>query len=188
MTNQMPRAKIKWNADKLVSLSAISISFITLLIFVYQTNLMRRQNYIAIMPYLMLSTTNDGESNTFEINLKNHGVGPAIIESVTLRHKGKTYRLEDYNHDFFNFLSSEVSGLDSLKNVSFSTLDIGLAIPANSSYNILAVKNDPQEHQQVREAISRLIAEGFEFEVVYRSIQDERWRIHNNSQGPERVR
>ena len=80
MTYKMPRAKIKWNSDKLLSLSAISISFITLIIFIYQTNIMSRQNYISIMPYLDLSTTNDVSDYHFELNLKNHGVGPAIIE------------------------------------------------------------------------------------------------------------
>ncbi len=187
MAEKMPRAKIKWNADKLVSLSAISISFITLVIFIYQTNLMRQQNFISIMPYLMLSTTNDGEQNTFAVNLKNHGVGPAIIESASLTHRGERYRLEDYNHYFFTFLTSKVPGLDSLKNVSFSSLDIGLAIPANSNYNVLTVKDSPEEYQKVREAISRLLEEGLEFEVTYRSIQGERWRIHNNSQGPEKI-
>lgn len=183
----MSKSRIKWNSDKLVSLSAISISFITLLIFIYQTNLMRRQNYISIMPYLMLSTTNNSEKNTFEINLKNHGVGPAIIESAVLTYQGERYRLEDYNHYFFNFLASKAPGVDSMKSVSYSSLDIGLAIPANSNYNILTVKGDPQEFQKIRAAISSLLEEGLEFEVVYRSIQNERWRIHNHSQGPERL-
>ena len=69
----MSKTGIKWNAERLLSLSAMSMSFFTLLIFVYQTNLLRKQNYISILPYMDISTTNSEKEHTFEINLKNLG-------------------------------------------------------------------------------------------------------------------
>ena len=83
-------AKFKWSSEKILGLTAMSISFITLIIFIYQTNLMNRQNHISILPYLDMATTENKEENRFELNLRNHGVGPAIIERVTVRYKGKT--------------------------------------------------------------------------------------------------
>ena len=187
MTYKMPRAKIKWNPDKLLSLSAISISFITLIIFIYQTNIMSRQNYISIMPYLDLSTTNDVSDYHFELNLKNHGVGPAIIESVRLIYKGKNYNLADYDNHLFTFLRSIAPGLDSVKFLSSSSLDRGMAIPANSVYNVFAVRNSEEDYRLITENLQKLLDEGLDYEIIYKSIQDERWQLHNDSEGPEKL-
>lgn len=84
----MPKIKINWNSEKLLSLSAMFISFFTLIIFICQTNLISKQNYISILPYLSVTITENRATDTFEFNLENHGVGPAIIESVTMLHKG----------------------------------------------------------------------------------------------------
>lgn len=135
----MPKFKFIWNSEKLVSISAMSISFITLLIFIYQTNLMRRQNDLSIMPYLDISTTNDLEKATFELNLLNHGVGPAIIESVRLKYQGQQYDLKAFENSLFAFLKSQRPILDSVSVISTSTLDPGMAIPANTSYNVFSV-------------------------------------------------
>ena len=75
----MGKVKINWNSERILSLSAMSISFITLIIFIYQTNLMSKQNYLSILPYLQLSTSNDIEKNTYTLSIQNYGVGHAII-------------------------------------------------------------------------------------------------------------
>ena len=65
----MAAKKIKWNSERILSLSAMSISFITLIIFIYQTNLMSKQNYLSILPYLQLSTSNDSEGNKYSLSI-----------------------------------------------------------------------------------------------------------------------
>jgi hypothetical protein len=37
-------------------------------------------------------------------------------------------------------------------------------------------------------SLEQLLDEGLEYDIVYKSIQDERWRIHNNTKGPEKLR
>ena len=184
----MSKTKIKWNSDKLLGLSAISISLITLVIFIYQTNIMSRQNYISIMPYLDVSTTHNIGNHTFELNLKNHGVGPAIIESAAMLYEGKSYKLTDYDNQLFAFLVSKAPALDSIKSVSSSTLDKGMAIPANSTYNIFRVSGSAEAYQLVTEALNQMLENGLDYEIIYKSIQDERWRLHHNSEGPEKLR
>ena len=183
----MSESKFKWNSDKLLSLFAMGISFITLIIFIYQTNLMSRQNFISIMPYLDLSTTNDIANNIFELNLKNHGVGPAIIESVELAYKGKRYELADYDNHMFSLLKAIAPALDSVNYVSFSTLDKGMAIPANTVYNIFHVEGSEEDYKLITDNLQRLREEGLDYEIIYKSIQDERWRLHDNSEGPEKL-
>lgn len=183
----MSRTRKNWNSDKLLGLSAISISFITLVIFIYQTNIMSRQNYISIMPYLDISTTSNTADHIFELNLKNHGVGPAIIESVTFVYHGKRYDLADYNNRIFSFFASKAPALDSIKTLSSSTLDKGMAIPPNASYNAIRIGNSREDYQLITEYLERFLEEGLDYEVVYKSIQGERWRLYHNSEGPERL-
>lgn len=183
----MSKNKIKWNTERLLSFSAMTISFITLVIFIYQTNLMRKQNYLSILPYLMVSTSNNKEKNAFELNIANHGVGPGIIESVTLIYKGKRHDLADYDNELYKFLGSQAPELDSIKNSSSSTLDKGMAIPANYEYNVLRVGNSEKDYQLILGNINRLLDEGLDYEIIYKSIQNERWLIRNNSLEPKKL-
>jgi len=183
----MSNRKIKWNSERLLSLSAMSISFITLVIFVYQTNLMRKQNYISILPYLTFSTTNDLASHTFELKLENHGVGPAILESVRLTYQGKSYDLVEYENQLFPFLVTLEPELDSIQMVNYSTLNKGMAIPANSGYTVLSVSQSSKNYQLLLQHLTKLEEEGLKYEIIYQSIQDERWRIYTDSQGPEKL-
>lgn len=183
----MPKQKIRFNSDKILSLSAMAISFITLIIFIYQTNLMSRQNYTSIMPYLEIATSTSHENYSFELNLKNHGVGPAIIESVQMKYDGKNYDLVDFGNHLFKFISSISPDFDRIKSYSSSSLDKGMAIPANVSYNVIAIK-DSVDFQIITSGLEDLLDNGLEYTIIYKSILDERWRIHNDLDGPEKLR
>lgn len=183
----MSKFKMKWNSDKIVSLSAMSISVLTLIIFIYQTNLMSKQNYLSILPYLQISISNDKAKNTFSLDIKNHGVGPAIIESVIIYYKGEKHDLRVYDNDLYNYLKSEMPVLDSVNFFSSSTLDRGIAIPANSNYNVFKVFETEKDYELLTSSIENLLKQGLYYEITYRSIQDERWLIHSNSEGPKKL-
>ncbi|NNE77595.1 MAG: hypothetical protein HKN31_11045 [Pricia sp.] len=182
----MSKIKIKWNSEKLLGLSAMTISFITLIIFIYQTNLISKQNYIFILPYLSISTTDNPADDTFELNLTNNGVGPAIIESVTMIYKDKRYDVADYNYEVYGFLVSKVPELDGIKKVSSATTERGMAIPVNTTFNVFKVM-DSLDYQIFSNVFGKLMNEGLNYEVVYRSIQDERWVINGNLSGPKKL-
>ncbi len=180
-------SKIKWKSEKVLSISAMSMSFITLLIFVYQTNLMREQNNLSILPYLAVTTTTNSAVPVFELNMENHGIGPAIIESVELTYKDTTYNLNDYDNSMYKFFVILVPELDSIKHFSHSSLEKGMAIPANSLYNILKVNDSLEEFHLMAKTMKDLLEDGFNYEIIYKSIQNERWLIHYNSQGPQKL-
>ncbi|MGI9546329.1 MAG: hypothetical protein ACR2MM_03765 [Flavobacteriaceae bacterium] len=183
----MAKFKIKWNSEKILSLSAMSISFITLIIFVYQTNLMSKQNYLSILPYLQVATSDNPTANSYSLSLKNHGVGPAIIESVVMEYEGERRDIADFDNYLFNYLQSIAPELDSIKNSDTSTLDKGIAIPANSTYLVFNVTSSEKDYQLLTEKLFALEENGLRFEIIYKSIQNERWIIHNDSQGPEKL-
>jgi len=165
----------------------MSVSVLTLIIFIYQTNLMSKQNYLSILPYVQISTSDDKAENTFSLDIKNHGVGPAIIESVIIYYKGEKHDLRDYDNYLYNYLKSEMPVLDSVKFFSSSTLDKGIAIPANSSYNVFSVQDSEKDYNLLTTSLEELLRNGLRYEITYRSIQNERWMIYNNSEGPEKL-
>jgi hypothetical protein len=183
----MGKRKIIWNSDRLLSITAMVMSFITLIIFVYQTNLMRKQNYLSILPYVQFSVLDDGETSSYGLSLKNHGVGPAIVESVILEYQGNRYNLKDYNNELHTFLAYIRPELDSIANFTYGSLDPGIAIPANSSYIILYLKESAEDYSLLKKGIEALLHNGLRYEIIYRSIQDERWMIHNNTEGPVKL-
>lgn len=180
-------SKTKWTSDKLLSLTAMLVSVITLIIFIYQTNLMRDQNYISVLPYLSISTSSDQENYTFKLNLQNNGLGPAIIESVKMTYKDSIYNIADYGNEIITFFRTIEPALDTITNVSSATLDIGMAIPPNETYNAMSIYGSPDNFALIIITLERLIADGLEYEIIYKSILEERWRIHNDTKGPEKL-
>lgn len=181
------KVKIKWNSEKILSLSAMAMSFLTLLIFIYQTNLMSRQNYLSILPYMQLSYSNNSAENNYSLKLINQGVGPAILQSVRIQYKGREYPIEEYDYILLNLLKALEPSLDSLKNFDYATLEPGIAIPANTSYTILSVAQSPDDYALLLQSLDRLEREGVRYEIEYKSIQDEHWIIHDDSAGPKRI-
>ena len=149
---------------------------------------MRKQNYLSILPYVQFSVLDDVKSDSYGLSLKNHGVGPAIIESVSLDYQGKRYDLIDYNNQLHTFLAHILPELDSVPNYTYGSLDRGIAIPANTTYTILYVQNSPEGYSILKKGIERLTRNGLRYEIIYRSIQDERWMIDIDSEGPVKLR
>lgn len=180
----MFKTKIKWNSERVLSLTAMVLSFVTLIIFIYQTNLMRRQNYLSILPYIQFATHNNQVEKSFALSLKNHGVGPAILESVTIEYRDRKYDLAKYDNELVKLLTTMAPELDSIRGYAFSTLDKGVAIPANSTYVIMEIKKAPQQYELFTRNLQKLLDNGLQYTIVYKSIQDEHWMIQNNSDGP----
>jgi hypothetical protein len=153
----------------------------------YQTNLMKKQNYLSILPYLAVADTSNGATQTYKLDIYNHGVWPAIIESVTMIYKNKKFDLKEYDDRVYAFLRSLAPKLDSVKNFSTSTLERGQAIPANSRENIFAITNSSHDFDLITSELEHLLAEGLNFEIVYKSIQNERWLISIDSEGPVKL-
>ena len=70
-----------WNSDKILSLSAMFISLCTLIVFIYQTELIRVEQHKSVYPYLSLSNGGSGNIN-YRYILENKGIGPAVLTSI----------------------------------------------------------------------------------------------------------
>lgn len=183
----MAKAPRKLDSNRLLSLTAMLISLLTLIIFVYQTNLLRKQNFISILPYLSVDTSNDIGNQQYRVDLTNNGVGPAIMERVRFRYNDTWYDLADFDHSLFSFLIERAPALDTLSSTSYSLVEPGRAITARTTYNLLTVKGSDAGRELIARTLERLISEGMEYEIIYRSIQDERWKITTADFSPVRI-
>jgi hypothetical protein len=104
--------KWTWNTDRIVSLSAMVVGVGSLVIILYQTKLMREQQRASVLPYLAIAVQSNNE--TTGLAVRNAGIGPAMLDDVRVRYKGKDFVGDPY--DFFVQQRPEV----------FKTLGLGV--------------------------------------------------------------
>lgn len=82
-TGRPPRFKMEF----IIAVSVIVVSVMSMVVAIYQTQIMRDQQHTAVWPYIqwMMQTGPNG----FSIVVTNKGVGPAIIKSTSLKLDGK---------------------------------------------------------------------------------------------------
>ena len=90
--------KITFDAEKLLSISAVFVGACALTVSIIQTRISREQQEMSVWPCLQydiwtgLKTENNDTIGAFSIHVNNSGVGPAIIENIDLKYDGKTYK------------------------------------------------------------------------------------------------
>lgn len=168
-----------WSTDKIVSISAMLISILTLMVFIYQTSLMRQQQQLSVMPYLSVSNANTG-TPLFKLQLENDGIGPAFIESRTV-----TYLDTVYDMDLPTFFFEKVPLFDSLEHVFHSNIRPGRMIPPGEIVNLFQINNSLEEAIFLKNLLDSV---NLDYQITYSSIYKQRWQIKNNQPIPKRVR
>ena len=82
------------STDRILSVTAILIGMATIAIYFVQTRLIINQQHASVWPCLQLTTTNTGEKNGkdyFQVEVKNKGIGPAIVRRVDVFYKGRRH-------------------------------------------------------------------------------------------------
>lgn len=177
-----------WTLEKVLGFSALLVSLSTLVVFVYQTNLIRKQQYMAVYPHLDV-TNYYSFSAKYEYVLQNKGVGPAFIKSISVETGDSTYSsIRAYVNDNIEpaisinyrytdfFVGQLVSEKEYLKLFEFPPVEEleerGLTeaavARANQLYEVL-------NHDSINIAIR------------YASIYDEVWEISGDSSIPVKV-
>ena len=190
---------MKFNTDRIVSLSAMAVGIGSLFIILYQTGLMRQAQHASALPYLMITV--DANESGVHVTLTNAGIGPALIDDIAVRRDGKL--LEGDPHDFY---IHGRPGTDSL--LSVNKIKPGRLIPAGASIRMLGMDVGVIGDAKLRgEFLTELLhlfdvaevadswyravgAEGSEkavIEITYSSVYGDRWRLHSNQFVPERL-
>ncbi len=173
----------KRSVDRIMGVSAIMISLLTLLMFIYQTNIMHTQSRLSVMPRLGFSTSfNHSDSIIyFSTSIKNKGIGPAIINAVKISHDKTEYNLDFY--DFFMKVFPKVEDFGEFK--KFSNIVDGSTLAANESKVLFAFEFDEEKMEDLYGYLKIGEEEElpFDIQIDYSSIYDEEWRIDINRGG-----
>lgn len=168
---QQPQRSRGFSKEMIVALSANAVSIITLLIFIYQTNLMREQQHISVWPYLEWLPSCCSEEFGAYIQVENKGIGPAAVQSVTVRLNGKEMNsveelfTEAVGHSNFDYYTSTVESRvlapgEKIKMISIP--DINWAVKVDSV----------------------LRRNGLEIEICYCSVYEDCWTCTGTSSMP----
>jgi len=121
-----------------MSLSAMVIGLGTLAVFIFQTNLIGKQQYMSVYPHLSIQYSYT--LNEFGYYLQNKGIGPAIIKSVEI----VTDSGEEFNDidKYFEYLFSK----NNLKfKYSYSNIMAGAMISKKEKIELLKIRNPKSE-------------------------------------------
>lgn len=158
----------KWNSDKIVSLSAIFISLLTLGVFVYQTNLIRKQQHMSVYPFLGYGVGGAGTGNN-KLIMNNTGIGPALIKKIDIQYKDKKF---NYIYELANYFSEQDSSLQ----MQYSDITEGMLISINDSKVLMATHND------LEDKLYNLLTDDFDLIVEYESVYGDRWKVTSKDQ------
>ncbi|MET1258283.1 hypothetical protein ABV409_03035 [Flagellimonas sp. DF-77] len=178
----------KINTDRLLGISAMVISILTLVIFIYQTNIMRVQSKLSVKPRLDFTTNQGGNDSiiTFQQVVENKGLGPAIIDSISFLYNGKAYPIE-----IEKLLEVEAPKLLEYGYLpQHATLGRGSTLSPGEEKLIFTYQLPARNLDSVLQYLD-VTLEGdspFPIEVIYTSIyEDERWQLSSNASDPIKV-
>jgi hypothetical protein len=170
------KKKINWNTEKILSISAMLIGLMTLIVFIYQTNIQREQQYLSVLPHLSIYHINV-EKEGYALVIENNGIGPAFIERVQVYHNEKQYDL-----DLSQFFFEHTNITDTIKNIEYSNIYLGQVIPPERKHKLLKLK----KREDGKKLYDILISNDLDFEVIYKSIYNESWRVSLKNSVPKK--
>lgn len=177
-----------WNGDRLMSIAAIIVSVGTLLVFTYQTNLVRKQQFMSVYPHLAMGHYGTNSLN-YKYVLKNEGIGPAMIKAVIIKDvAGNNYeKIVDY-------LEDHVYVDDSIFYYHSDVYE-GRFIPAGEEIPLIGLVDNEslKAYGDIQNTVTGsgklnkyLSSDSLEIEIVYESIYEESWTLYNGASVPEK--
>ena len=164
----------RFRLDFVIAFCALLISTVAAVATVYQTRVIATQFSATVWPYVSIDVTNS--PTLFELDLRNDGLGPAIVRSATITWDGK--RQTSIETLLRAFATKDPQTIAAIRaairagekpKLTTSTPTSGLVIPANSAHPVLRMESATLvEH--FRDAIPR-----FGLSLCYCSLTGSCW-------------
>lgn len=175
-----------WNSEKLIGLSALFVSLLTLAVFAYQTTLIRKQQYMSVYPHLNLTNYNSWSLN-YKYVLKNEGVGPAFIKAIRITESdGTAY------DELLDYVEAKIVEQDSIW-FHYSDIYEGKLVSADEEIILFGLSDLNYTNAQglsantidgANKLRTVLNTDSVKIEVEYESIYGERWSVFNHTLSP----
>lgn len=142
-------------------------------VYIYQANIMSKQMHAAAWPYVEANVTTN--SGLFEINVKNKGVGPAIIKKARIALDSLKVSDTKQNVDSLaQILTGNRNLLTSYSNLASRVMSPGdniLYLEVKDSANVMLLLGSLRKHK-------------LQLEICYCSVYDECWLLADGKLEP----
>jgi hypothetical protein len=175
--------KREFRLDFLIGIAALVVSAVAAGASAYQTYVIGQQYQASVWPYLELVGSASGSATSgttsFDLTIRNVGLGPALIRSTVFTRNGKAIVDKPNESAVYVALAPEVrlatseaahSGKRLSANNTFSSLNAGDVIPAGDHLDFLHVEGTLAAHTL---AASRQ----FDLAICYCSLLGRCWRV-----------
>ncbi|WKK76776.1 hypothetical protein QYS49_05730 [Marivirga salinae] len=132
-----PTKKKFWSADKIVSLSAMSIALFTLVVLLYQSHILNKQYELtvkqqkaSVLPYIQLF--NGGGENWYSIKIQNKGLGPAFIKGLYIKEGDSTF----FHYNLYNLYEEQNS--DTVYSYNSGSIFDGLVLSPGEEWELFS--------------------------------------------------
>lgn len=158
---------MKWKSDRIISVSAILVSVMTLVVLVVQMNMEREQQRLSVQPYLSTYNQGYGTAN-YQLMLSNNGLGPAFVEDIEIIYKDSSYKMDLPTFLFESFPETKKLSM------SHSNVSKGRLIRAGENVSIFRIKNSKDDAYSLLYLLDTL---DLKVNLIYQSLYKERWLL-----------
>lgn len=160
--------------EAVIAIAATIVSSCALGITVYQTYIMKQQQHAAVWPrlYLNHSWFIGVKEPFYRLNIRNVGVGPAIIRKVHIQYRNKSF--QDFAR-LATYIASQHGIPDSLGSMYTDYADLlpDMVIPQQEKIQLLLLNQQPYISYLVEAANKKEIS----VEVEYESLYGQSWTV-----------
>lgn len=171
--------KIKVNTDRVLGLSAMLVSLLSLIFFIYQTNIMRDQSRLSVKPRLVFNTSIQSNDSllTFSLLLQNKGLGPPIIKDANIVFESEIFPL-----DFDFFLDYHFPDLEKYGDLlSTSSLNSESIISVDEVRRLFVFRANLKDIQAINQYM-KLNQDDYvlpwDIQLTYGSLYEEDWKMN----------
>jgi hypothetical protein len=165
------------STDRIFGIAAFLISMGTFFIYIYEARLLQKQQYASALPYLEM--WNSGGESNYRLLLVNNGVGPAFIQAVQVRYRGKVYKMDHVK--FLRFIRQRTD--PPLQYISTNIVP-GRSIPAGREIELIKVLDAPESGARLKRLFG---SEEAQIEIIYTSVYDEKWQLKSQEAAPYKL-
>ena len=182
----------KWDTDRVLAISAMVVGVGSLVTIGYQAALTRQAQHASVLPYLYISL-GANEQQGVRLMLSNSGIGPALVDEVHVRYKGR-----DFNSDPYDFILAQRPDM-AKAGLGVDKVQTGRLIPAGATIQMVEFGMGGQkllpdvlrlfEIAEVPRAwytsVGAARGEKAVIEITYKSVYGDRWRVRSDRIVPE---
>lgn len=171
--------------NTLISFTAMLMSTLTLIIFIYQTNIISTQSKLSVRPRLTFYTVQSQQDSiiSFSQVVTNKGLGPAIFKEGFIRYKGEKHVLDFESFFIEKFLRLEEFG--DIIQINIGETESAL-LPTERAV-FFSFEVEESKVAELSEYLGLDVVTNdvpWNIEVQYSSMYEELWRISDEDNKP----